>query len=250
LRARPRNGLRHLHIVSLNRIYWIQRRPARGYATRIDWGSVFMALALKDLNKVPLLSVVLANLAAFVAVTSGTSWGAIDWSSLTGAFAHAVPAGIGLILVSIVNAQLSSDAKARVVFFRWRNPLPGSEAFTRHAHEDPRVNARALEQALGAPPTDPQEQNAVWYRLFKSIEDHPSVRQVHREFLFTRDYACIALMMALVLAPLSVVETPSFKVALIYTGLLILQFVLVVRAARQHGVRLVRTVLALKSAGH
>ena len=76
------------------------------------------------------------------------------------------------------------------------------------------------------------------------------MRQVHREFLFTRDYACLALMMVLVLAPLSFVEAPSFKTALTYTGLLIVQFALVVRAARRHGVQLVRTVLALKSAGH
>src|SRR5438552_83289 len=124
-----------------------------------------MSLSLKDLNKLPLLSVVLANLAAFVAATSGTNWSAIDWSSLTAALGRAIPAGIGLILFSIVNAQLSSDAKARVVFFWWHNPLPGSEAFTFHAQEDHRVNVRALEEAFGTLPTNPREQNALWYRL-------------------------------------------------------------------------------------
>ena len=208
-----------------------------------------MALALKDLNKVPLVSVVLANFAAFVAVTQSTDLRAVDWSSLTAALTRASPAGMALILVGIVNAQLGAEAKARVVFLRWRNPLPGSEAFTRHAREDHRVNVGALEGAFGPLPTSPREQNALWYRLFKSVEDHLSVRQVHREFLFTRDYACLALLMLLVLAPLSIAEAPSIKAAMTYSGLLTLQFALVVRAARHHGVRLVRTVLALKGAG-
>jgi hypothetical protein len=53
-----------------------------------------------------------------------------------------LPTGLCLVLVGVANAQLTGDAKARIVFFRWRDPLPGSEAFTRHAIADPRMTYR------------------------------------------------------------------------------------------------------------
>jgi len=37
-----------------------------------------------------------------------------------------ISAGIGIALTSVLNAQLSPEAKARVVFLRWRDPFPGS----------------------------------------------------------------------------------------------------------------------------
>jgi hypothetical protein len=39
----------------------------------------------------------------------------------------------------------------------------------------------------GPLPTDPRQQNALWYILYKSVGDDPSVSQLHREFLSARD---------------------------------------------------------------
>ena len=65
----------------------------------------------------------------------------------------------------------ATDAKARIVFLRWQNPLPGSCAFTRYAAADPRINlVGVLEQAHGPLPTDLGQQNALWYKLYKSAE--------------------------------------------------------------------------------
>jgi hypothetical protein len=49
------------------------------------------------------------------------------------------------------NADLASDldamTKARLVFWRWQHPPPGSRAFV-HAKADTRINVPALRQAM------------------------------------------------------------------------------------------------------
>jgi len=92
---------------------------------------------------------------------------------------------VGIALTGVLNAQLSAEAKARIVFLRWRDPLPGSEAFTKHALSDPRIDMAALKATLGPLPVAPREQNALWYKLYKTVGSEPAVSQVHRAFLFT-----------------------------------------------------------------
>jgi len=80
------------------------------------------------------------------------------------------------------------------------------------------------------------------------MEDDSAVKQVHKSYLFTRDYSVFAVMLLLVLGPLAFFQFQSSTIALIYVGVLLLQFGLAVRAARVHGCRFVTTVLARKSA--
>ena len=189
-----------------------------------------------------------ANLAFFYAVVQNNAILAGNWISLAHNAGEALPAGLGIALTGIINAQLSPEAKSRLVFMSWSNPLPGCEAFTRHAKSDSRVDVSSLEHTYGPLPTDPREQNALWYKLYKSVEQEPSVRQVHRAFLFTRDYMCLALMLVVVLGITGFFQISSTRTALIYLGLLLLQFLLAGQAARNHGKRFVTTVLAIKGA--
>jgi hypothetical protein len=189
-----------------------------------------------------------ANLALFYGVVQHDAILAGDWAETARQLAEAIPAGLGLAVTGLLNAQLPAEAKARIVFLRWRDPLPGSEAFTKHGPADPRVDVAALESAFGPLPVTPREQNALWYKLYKSVSSDASVTQVHRAFLFTRDYACLALFAWVVLGSAGFVQIPSVRTALGYVAVLGAQFLLARRAARTHGVRLVTTVLALKSA--
>lgn len=207
-----------------------------------------MAGSLKEENSLRLYGLMAGNLIAFYTLVKGSAILAGDWSAAVQDLGQALPAGLGLVLTGIVNAQLSADAKARVVFLRWRDPLPGCEAFTRHAHSDHRVDLNALQRQHGPLPTDPRQQNVLWYKLYKSVDSEPAVIQAHRAFLFTRDYTCIALMMLVVLGGIGLWQISSTKGALLYIGGLALQSALAGRAARNHGRRFVSTVLALKGA--
>jgi hypothetical protein len=208
-----------------------------------------MPPSLKGQNSAGLYALMAANLALFYGAVQHDVVLQGNWAQVARDLSQAIPAGIGLALTGVLNAQLSPETKARIVFLRWRNPLPGCEAFTKHAQGDPRVDLTALESVCGTLPTTPREQNALWYKLYKSVGSDPSVTQAHRAFLFARDYACLALFACVVLGVAGVLQIPSGRTALIYLAVLIGQFLLARRAARNHGVRFVTTVLALKSAG-
>jgi hypothetical protein len=135
-----------------------------------------------------------------------------------------LPAGFGVVLAGVVNGLLSSDTKARLVFWRWAHPLPGSFAFSRYAQRDSRIDLAALEKRVGPFPSEPREQNARWYKLYKSICNEPAVIDAHRYFLLTRDYSGIAFLLLLTAGPLGVWQIPSMTTAAIYMGLLLLQY--------------------------
>ena len=97
-------------------------------------------------------------------------------------------------------------------------------------------------------PVSPHKQNALWYKLYESVEAEPAVLQVHRGFLFSRDYTCLALMILIVLGTAALLQTPSLTTGTLYIALLFAQFILDMCAARNHGRRFVTTVLAIKAA--
>ena len=156
---------------------------------------------------------------------------------------------LGVVLAGVVNGLLSADIKARLVFWRWSNPLPGSFAFSRYAQRDARIDTAALRQVVGDWPTEPRQQNAIWYRLYKTVEHEPAVMDAHRYFLLTRDYAALAFLVFVVAGPLGLWLLPSALTAGAYIGLLLLQYLLARQAASNYGVRFVTTVLSLKAAG-
>lgn len=207
-----------------------------------------MASSFKSQNSAALYGLMAGNLIAFYSTLKGQLLFAGDWIAAIRDLGQALPAGLGLILTGILNAQLSADAKSRIVFLRWNNPLPGCQAFTRYARSDPRVDLGALEKKYGPLPNDPRAQNALWYKLYKTVESEPAVAQAHRAFLFARDYACIALIMLVALGGAALFQMSSMKVVLVYLGGLTVQFLLAGQAARNHGRRFVSTVLAIKAA--
>lgn len=207
-----------------------------------------MPTSLKEANRLGLYGLMAANLGFFHAVTESNRILAGDWGAIARDAGNALPAGIAIALTGIVNAQLSATAKARLAFWRWNNPLPGCEAFSRHAADDPRVDTSALNRLYGPLPTEPRDQNTLWYKLYRSVDSVPSVVQAHRAFLFARDYASLAFMLVLLLGTAGFIQISSLKTAAAYLAILVLQYVLASRAARVNGRRLVTTVLALKAA--
>lgn len=204
--------------------------------------------SLKDQNRPTLWTVMAVNLVLFYAIANGGGMLTGDWMTLLRDVGPVIFAGVGIIFTGIVNHQLPEKYKARIVFMRWNNPLPGSYAFTEHATSDPRIDIRNLEQKFWPLPEEPLEQNRLWYTLYVSVESDVSVRQVHRNYLLARDYTCLALMMVILLGVLGLFLFSSLAAACIYIGVLVVQFLLAGQAARNHGKRFVTTVLAKKGA--
>ena len=202
---------------------------------------------LKDQNRRALIGLLLVNLAVLVLLVQTGQLTAPDVDALVKHWRTLLPAGIGVALAGVVNGLLGADTKARLVYWRWSNPLPGCRAFSRYAERDARIDMDALPRVLGRWPVEPRQQNATWYRLYKSVEREPAVMDAHRLFLLTRDYTAIAFLMLVVASPLALWLLPSALTTAAYTGLLLLQYLLARKAASTYGVRFVTSVLAIKA---
>lgn len=206
------------------------------------------ALKRKDQYRWQLWTIVAVNTLFLYGVVQAN---AIKVDGQRGIFTDAenlVPVGVAVIVATLLNGLLSADAKARLVFLRWRHALPGHRAFTEHAVRDPRIDVAAIEKIHGAAlPVDPVEQNRAWYRIYKSVENDPAVRQAHRDFLLLRDYTGLCAVFIMLFGAAGMFAIPSMKVGLAYLALLGLQFIFVRQAASNHGTRMVTTVLARRA---
>lgn len=201
--------------------------------------------SLKDLNRWPLWLAIAANFAVFYSVAQADALHETGWRGLLFGAVNLLPVGLALIFTSIVNALLSAEMKSRLVFLKWKNALPGHRAFTVYGPLDPRIDMAAIIKIVGKKlPSVPRKQNETWYQLYKSVEADAAVKQAHREYLFTRDYAAFSFLFLIGFGPANAFIVNEWKVALWYWLFLLVQFLVVRRAASQYGISLVTTVLA------
>jgi hypothetical protein len=162
----------------------------------------------------------------------------------TEAFRMAVSSAISVAIAIVLTGLLSAAGKARLVFWRWRDPLPGSRAFSEHARADPRIDLAALRRLHGTLPRGPDEQNRLWYQIYLAHQDAPAVADTHLRFLFCREGASVSVvLLAFVIVALIWIR-PVASIALSAAGVMIVQYLLFALAARTYGIRLVCSVLA------
>jgi hypothetical protein len=175
---------------------------------------------------------------------------AIELAGLRAIFSdigNLVPVGIAVVIATVLNGVLSPTAKARLVFLRWRDALPGYRAFSHYGQSDPRIDPAKLRAAIGQDfPTIGVDQNRMWYRLYRTVESESQIVTLHRDFLLTRDYASLSILFLVFYGSASLYAIPFSRVAITYICGLVLQYVLTRQAAVHYGVRLVTTVLAIK----
>ena len=203
---------------------------------------------LKSENQVWLFGFLVVNLAAFAVVTyiglDGVS-GAIQWVQSNWESLSAV--GLGVVVTTIVSNLISPQLKAVLVFWQWPNPLPGHRAFTRYLGKDPRIDPHRLQEKVGDLPSDPSEQNRLWYRIYRTHESEPSVMGAHRDFLLTRDITWLSFAMFILFALGSSFLGESELQTVWYPTFLASQYVMASIAAKRNGIRLVLNVLAIES---
>lgn len=151
-----------------------------------------------------------------------------------------------IIVLLIVNV-LPHDVKSMLVYWKPRGVLPGSEAFTKYGPGDHRIDMAALKKNVGALPTDPSEQNAKWYKLYKQVPNELEVAEAHKLFLMYRDMAVMSLPLV-VLVPLSLHFADASASAPWLTAVVfVVQYLLTAFSARWSGIRFVCNVLAVHS---
>lgn len=200
--------------------------------------------SLKSGNAVRYAGILVGNVVMFGLLTAARPKDGALLSQVANQAQKLLPVGALSILAGLLVNQLSSTAKARLVFLRAAHPLPGCRAFSTYVHRDPRIDREALREAVGPFPVDPEEQNRVWYRLYKSVSADTSVMEAHRRFLFYRDYATMAMFIALAAVPAARQVNAALPGLLGVVGAAAMQLLLTIRAAQTSGEQLVCNVLA------
>jgi hypothetical protein len=210
--------------------------------------------SLKDKNRWLLGLIIAANAAALLFVIFGTATDAHAFLELQLEPERTIPVGIAFLVATVLNGLLTSDTKYRLVFLRWHNVLPSHQAFTYHALRDARIDLARLEKSHGGSlPVAPLEQSRLWYRLYKTVENAPSVTQVHRDFLLTRDWTGLAVLLLGFATPAVLYSSGLDRDSMVYVVALFVQALLARQAASTYGERMVKTVLAevgAMGAGH
>ncbi|WP_256252891.1 hypothetical protein [Burkholderia ubonensis] len=143
---------------------------------------------------------------------------------------------------------LSHSQKAILVFWRLRNPMPGSRAFSVHAQTDSRIDVDVLKKNVGAFPSDERDQNSMWYRLYKQVESEASVLESHQKYLMFRDIAAMSLLLVPLVA-LGLFLFGNTVWAIVWSAVVFAaQYLIAVLAARNSGIRFVQNVLCIHSA--
>lgn len=212
-------------------------------------GSTGRRVNLKSKNAAYLWSFIGINLAIFLSVfiSKGFTSSSVDqlWKRVTtkdGIIAACIP------LLTIVLTGFADDVnKARLVFWRWRNPLPGCRAFSELMKGDPRIDIPTLKKKLGELPRSAQAQNSLWYRLYKKHRESLEVMEAHRIYLLTRDMTTLAAAFALLFSIGVVLGSVEWKSAIAYSLILLCQYLLIATSARNYGRRFVLNVLTEES---
>ncbi len=186
------------------------------------------------------------NVAAFLSIAVGQQLTAVSidhfWQRLSAK--DSLLAVCFPLATIVLNGVLGDLGKARLVFWRWKNPLPGCRAFSVTMATDPRIDAVRLRAKLGLVPTEPKEQNAAWYGLYRAHADNQTIREAHRVYLLTRDMAALAALFAVGLSVGAFITTIGWKTMTLYSGALLAQYAVVATSARNYGNRFVANVLA------
>jgi len=180
----------------------------------------------------------------FWAIAPIISFKNFDWQDiLTGR-------GIWILVIPVVlfilKGLISSDQKAIITFWRFRNPLPACRAFSIYALKDNRVDFKRLETSYSPLPKTPKEQNTLWYRIYKNYQEEPVVKKSHKDFLLGRDMCAISLLF-LVFGAVTGIFLMSDTTKWWYLIFAFLQYLILVIVTQNHGKRFVCNVLALET---
>ena len=168
-------------------------------------------------------------------------WGTADPKMIIGGLTTVLSPPMLYMMTSI----LSPDMKAALVFWRTKHHLPGYSAFSRHLREDSRIDGEAIAARRGPLPSDPDEQQRLWYKIYRDHRNDEAVLDANRRFLTFRDLAVVSLLVAVV-APIALTFFDLGFARGPVAAVFCLQYLGASVVARVAGVRLVRTVLAIE----
>ena len=153
---------------------------------------------------------------------------------------------IAPLLLFLFNGLLSSNQKAILVFWKRKNPLPGSESFSKLSKKDMRIDRKKLKEIYGTLPKKLSEQNKLWYKIYKKNSLDIVVSESHRAFLLARDLTSLCFLFVIFIG-IPVIILGKWPINIYYVMFLVVQYFIILIGAQNRGRRFVTNVLAAES---
>lgn len=200
-----------------------------------------LALTIKQKNMPIISSIIILNCIFVYVVVLGNS---IDLDMFSKNFKQAIITPAVTFFALITSSIISSKLKFKIIYVFLGEYCPGCFAFSRYAKDDYRINEDILKKLYGDFPSTHKEENVLFYKIYKSVEDDSVVYASQQNFLLFRDLFFVHLFFMLGLASYislnPTIHYHAWPLALL-SGELILSWV----AARILGIAFVKNVLAV-----
>lgn len=151
------------------------------------------------------------------------------------------------ILTLVLNGLISSNLKSILVFWRIKNPLPGSRVFSEIASSDPRIDISVLERKIDHLPDDPIKQNQLWYRIYKKHQEENVIKDSHKNYLLSRDLTSLSFLFLIIYLLYLIISKLINQSFLLFGAILVFEYVILALTAQNYGKRFVCNVLAEES---
>lgn len=213
-----------------------------------------MSKTLKQRNQPQLVTFTIANVVTLSVIALGTQRmlslaediAKGSWSTLGKVIV--IPA-VAALLLGLIGWAVPREWKETVIFWRFGDRcLPSSRAFSRIATSDPRIDAASLAIQLGVFPIEPSKQTATWYAIYRRHVNEPSVEDAHGAYLLYREMAGLVGVSLIAALIMGICFHFSWKSIVICETFLVIEYYVVMLAARHSGEHLVANVLAIESA--
>ncbi len=181
---------------------------------------------------------------AMFAIMPADPWGKLQSTFKELNAKDGIIAALSPILALLLTGLISSDNKARLVFWRYNHALPGHRAFSQLIRKDPRIDINALKQKMGSLPKGPKEQNSQWYSIYKRYSEAPTVGHAHKQFLLSRDLCSISFLFTIVGPWGLLLSWHGIYQAAFYSAVMAVHYLLFMIVARNNGNRFVCNALA------
>lgn len=208
-------------------------------------------MSYKAQNKINLLFVCFFNISFFLIVTEiQINFRFTDslkslWSDLPEKFVDLSPFYAVLLMMTVISGMFSRNLKECLVF--WSEGRPGERAFSHFMLKDSTINVKVLSQYFHPLPTEPFEQNALWYSWLHEFDMEPRIRQVYKSYLFAREWTLFAAFILITSTPIVILLSIPLKNILLCLTILIGQYFIIRFVARVQGEQLVKSVMSRKA---
>jgi len=151
------------------------------------------------------------------------------------------------IIILVLEGLIPAGFRDRIIHLRWNNPLPGSQAFTKIAPKDTRIDLDAIRAKNGELPTDPSLQNKLFYKLYSTVADKPSVMSSHKRYLLARDLGTVTYLLTLPATLIAMFSPNGALSGLIVLGTGVTIGLIFSMTAKNYSARMVENSLALSA---